>query len=58
MLIRIQPEPFDLAALLAGFGAGAGAASAIETPKWPASAASPPLNPCETLRIFHWPLRL
>ena len=25
MLIRIQPEPFDLAALLAGFGAGAGA---------------------------------
>ena len=25
MLIRIQPEPFDMAALLAGFGAGAGA---------------------------------
>lgn len=25
MLIRIQPEPFDLAGLLAGFGAGAGA---------------------------------
>ena len=25
MLIRIQPEPFDLARLLAGFGAGAGA---------------------------------
>ena len=25
MLIRIQPEPFDLAALLKDFGAGAGA---------------------------------
>ncbi len=25
MLIRIQPAPFDMAALLAGFGAGAGA---------------------------------
>ncbi|MDO5606392.1 MAG: molybdenum cofactor biosynthesis protein MoaE [Paracoccus sp. (in: a-proteobacteria)] len=25
MLIRVQPEPFDLGALMAGFGAGAGA---------------------------------